>query len=227
MKYFKDYIKESISHSVPKSLIQEIMFDIKECKEDVLKLDEEIHLILSEATSKYDIFFLPTKLSTSDDSPIVNAYLTTGRQIVIKIDEEMVFTKWELFLKEVETHIVHEYTHKIEFDKEREDFYSDKEHAKHMEKRGKDIRKDDDSYYSSREEIVAYANETMYNLRNVYGLNDEELKELLAKPMELPCKDDGCDGWNRYFNEYYGTEIFEWFLKSCYEYLDKKQKHLT
>lgn len=44
---------------------------------------------------------------------------------------------------------------------------------------------------------------------------------------KLTCKNPAsCEAWNRYYRRYYGTETFEWFLKACYEYLDKKQKSI-
>lgn len=226
MIYFNEFIKESISHSVPKSLIKEIMHDIVDCKDEIFENPKYADLILTEATNKYDIYFKFSNKKNLKNNPVRGAALRTDLSIVIYIDTEIISKEWEKFLIEVEPTIVHEYTHKIEFELNKKSYDTDENFVKDLIKKYSNYSDDLDDYYSNRIEVVAYANEAMYAFKHLYKLSNQELKQLLENPTTVDCKYDGCNIWNRYITKYKGSETFEWFLKACYEYLDETQKNL-
>jgi hypothetical protein len=113
-------------------------------------------------------------------------------------------------MSRLEDSLVHEMTHQ-----------QDSLNPKRPFMEGSDLE-DDIKYFSTFEEIRAYANEQMNKFQNQLKWNKEKIERTLQEVEPV----DHVKGqiWNVYLKLFKGTDTFEWFLKCCYEYLDRYVK---
>jgi hypothetical protein len=138
---------------------------------------------------------------------------------------------WFNFIQRFKFLLSHEITHTEEHDslfrkykENQEDYLNDIENEG-----GRNLTRKE--YLSSMTEIKAYANQFIYTLKYLLKWDKEKIKKFLMIPKEYVDENEEITKifdptWNRYLEEFYGTETWEWFLAVCYENLDDRQNIL-
>lgn len=212
VKRYNEFINETVSTFVSYDVIELIKKDIIRSKEFIqtkLRTLEELAVYLTQITKKYDVVFYTYK-----DFPELKGSpaFINGKNIITILLQPDVFSimndesKWDNWINRLEDSLVHEMTHQ-----------QDSLNSKRPSMESSDLE-NELKYFSSTEEIRAYANEQMNKFKR-YDWDKEYIENILKSLPFLKCK--GCKIWNYYLQNFKGTETFEWFLKCCYEYLER------